>query len=462
MAFEKREWGLFRLLLSECIKYQLLPELTGIGARDRNVETLLHRVLQRVDSASTFLRIYLETCNDLNVDVMQGLLAVDKHGETPWYHLMNLPDTDMVIQVLSVALEYGIDINSLYTDETSMSFLLHATYRSYKKGQRDSLVSFLKRYGADSRKLDSHNLIPRERRKEIEVDPDSDPPSPSMPCPNGPLDAAEVLLQVPTNDPHPRPAVLHDHVTLVDTPANEIHHPLPGLVVAVDASIDNPDLRPAVLHDHVTLVDTPANEMHHPLPGLVVAVDASTDNPDLRPAVLHDYLTLVDTPANDSHPHPLTLHSDVSVVINTPTDTLHHQPPILHGQIMAVDASADNPPAQLPTPRNRLVDTTIDDFHPRSHGQVAIVDESLKPLSEDGEVPADPQHNNHNVFVSPAELSPRAFLSLSERATFFDYQQMQPTCIPLPESNLQLSRHQLVRYICSILQLYTLGVFVYE
>ncbi len=130
-AFDHSHWVAVDVLLEECVKCNLLPELTGvhppIGLKSN---TLLHRAFKRRNTK--YFDIFLGVCNANGIKGEQLKTAVsisNKKKETPWYHAIHyLSSDEMFEEVVKMAKLY-LPLSLLYVDTYSESTMLHEAHR---------------------------------------------------------------------------------------------------------------------------------------------------------------------------------------------------------------------------------------------------------------------------------------------------------------------------------------------
>lgn len=160
-AFNLRRWPIVEVLLEECIKCRLLPELTGVGGdvASSKRKTLLLKAMKR--GFIRYLKIYLEVCRKcINAVPVKAMLVPDKTGHTPWYYFLSL-DEDLIKEGLGYLKEYEVDINKLLCDHTGRTSLLHEAFRR----DTNEVCKLLLEYGANEDQLDAHNLSPPQRKR---------------------------------------------------------------------------------------------------------------------------------------------------------------------------------------------------------------------------------------------------------------------------------------------------------
>lgn len=171
-AFSLRRWPIVEVLLEECIKCQVLPELTGIdlNSTSKTTSTLLVKAMKR--GFTDYLDIFLKVCRkSMNTIPMKALLLPDKKGRTAWYHFLSLEVQD-IKEGLAHLKRHKVDINKLLCDPARRVGLLHEAFRRDNRVVIDALTD----YGARRDQLDADNLLPLQRRRVFSLD--STPTSP--------------------------------------------------------------------------------------------------------------------------------------------------------------------------------------------------------------------------------------------------------------------------------------------
>ena len=166
IAFEEREWEALEVMLELCVKYQLLPHLTGFQCRGAH-NTLLHRAFKQ--GHIEYLEILLKVCcaNKLKHNiVLQALLVPNSKNETPWYYLANRSAIDWKKALLLVKnSNLGISVDELYLDDEK-STLLHKSYRRCDQ----ELIDFLRReLDADENRVNERRLSPKDRNHRLDI-----------------------------------------------------------------------------------------------------------------------------------------------------------------------------------------------------------------------------------------------------------------------------------------------------
>ena len=163
-AFNLQMWPIVEVLLEECIKCKLLPELTGMDPNVSESKTLLFKATKR--GYIRYLEIFLRVCRKCTNSVpMRAMLMPNKRGGyTPWYHFLSL-DVEQITLGLEHLEEYGVDINKLLCDPAGRTSLLHEAYR-----RNNAIVcKLLIDHGARLNQLDANKLSPQQRRRTLSL-----------------------------------------------------------------------------------------------------------------------------------------------------------------------------------------------------------------------------------------------------------------------------------------------------
>lgn len=170
-AFNLKEWPIVEVLLEECIKCKLQPELTGMDPNISESSTLLFKAMKR--GFIRYLEIFLRVCQKCtNYIPVRAMLVPNKRGGyTPWYHFLSL-DVEQITLGLELLKEFGVDINKLLCDPAGRTSLLHEAYRR----NNTAVCKLLIEYGAGLNQLDANKLSPQQRRRTISIN--SRPPTP--------------------------------------------------------------------------------------------------------------------------------------------------------------------------------------------------------------------------------------------------------------------------------------------
>ena len=171
-AFSLQRWSIVEVLLEECIKCQVLPELTSIdfNSSSKTTNTLLVKAMKR--GFTDYLDIFLKVCRKcMNTIPMKALLVPDKKGHTAWFYFLSLK-VQNIKEGLAQLKKYEVDINKLLCDPARRVGLLHEAFRRNNRDVIDALID----YGARRDQLDADNLSPPQRRRVIILE--STPTSP--------------------------------------------------------------------------------------------------------------------------------------------------------------------------------------------------------------------------------------------------------------------------------------------
>lgn len=163
-AFNLKEWPVVEVLLEECIKCKLLPELTGMDPNVSESKTLLFKAMKRgfIRYLEIFLRVCQKCTNSIPVRAM--LVPNKRGGYTPWYHFLCL-DVEQIKLGLEHLKEYGVDINKLLCDPAGRTSLLHEAYRRNNTAVCELLIN----HGARLNQLDANKLSPQQRRRTLSI-----------------------------------------------------------------------------------------------------------------------------------------------------------------------------------------------------------------------------------------------------------------------------------------------------
>ncbi len=132
LAFEKRHRAAVKLLFNLCVQHNVLSNLTGFNMRNQS-NTLLH-IACREGMWPWFLKIVINTCKQVQHDIIPAIQVLDEEDCTPFHYLINcIPDNpnelDTFRAVLDLLKQNGVDINKIYTDSNERT-MLHEPQRS--------------------------------------------------------------------------------------------------------------------------------------------------------------------------------------------------------------------------------------------------------------------------------------------------------------------------------------------
>lgn len=170
-AFDMQRWPIVEVLLEECIKNDILAQLTGVGEPTvtKASSTLLHKAMKR--GYVEYLRIFIKICRKCGVRCLPALLIRDKANCTPWFYLLQ-QKREIVEEVFKVLKEFNIDINKLYCDKGGKQYIPHVMCRS-----RNDLLDLWENFDGRMDLKDGYKQKPAERIRMVLLE--SRPPSPS-------------------------------------------------------------------------------------------------------------------------------------------------------------------------------------------------------------------------------------------------------------------------------------------
>ncbi len=134
VAFDKRQKEVIIKLFDLCVEHDVLPDLTGIGAKEGS-STLLHIAFDE-NIWPWFLKTVIDTCQKYKLEALPAIQVMDSDGYSPFEYLMNncFPSTDKDAKVeefktvVGILQKEEIDINLVHTN-SKRATMLHEAYR---------------------------------------------------------------------------------------------------------------------------------------------------------------------------------------------------------------------------------------------------------------------------------------------------------------------------------------------
>ena len=174
------DWSIVEVLLQECIRCDVLSELTGIGCNQKSsCKTLLRKAMKCGDI--NYLEIYLKVCRDqlhLSTEkILAGMLIPDQKNRTPWFYFLAI-ESHKINKAVDLLEKYGISLNKLFCEVDEAGdpkvFMLHEATRQ----EKEEVITLLCDHGVETDKKDGNGLTAKQRSRKIM--PSTDTPQGGM------------------------------------------------------------------------------------------------------------------------------------------------------------------------------------------------------------------------------------------------------------------------------------------